>query len=75
LSAALVPFGWAHRNGSSSALGQRPRADFLAHLIAAKALAPQTRSRRRTEPQAAIAAYRALGQWPTAPGGTVSRSV
>ncbi|MFN3656122.1 MAG: hypothetical protein ACK4UO_02565 [Pseudolabrys sp.] len=32
---------------------------FLAHLIATQAQFPQTRARRRAEPQEAIAAYRA----------------
>ncbi len=36
------------------------RAVFLAHLIATKEQAPQTRERRRAEPQEAIAAYRAM---------------
>ncbi|HEY5380476.1 MAG TPA: hypothetical protein VIJ78_13205 [Pseudolabrys sp.] len=39
----------------------RPRqATFLAHLIATKEKAPQTRERRRAEPSEAIAAYRAV---------------
>lgn len=33
---------------------------FLAHLIATKAMAPQTRERRRAEPSEAIAAYRSV---------------
>ena len=37
----------------------RGDAAFLAHLIATKAQAPQTRARRRASPQEAIAAYRA----------------
>ena len=37
------------------------QAAFLAHLIATKAHAPQTRERRRAEPSEAIAAYRAVG--------------
>jgi hypothetical protein len=36
-------------------------AAFLAHLIATKAMAPQTRERRRAEPEEAIAAYRSAG--------------
>jgi hypothetical protein len=35
----------------------RPSADFLAHLIATAGQLPQTRERRRSEPQDAIAAY------------------
>jgi hypothetical protein len=39
-----------------------PRGDaaFLAHLIATKAHAPQTREKRRAEPAEALAAYRAV---------------
>lgn len=37
------------------------QAAFLAHLIATKAQAPQTRERRRAEPSEAIAAYRTAG--------------
>ncbi|MDB5600061.1 MAG: hypothetical protein JWN71_2105 [Xanthobacteraceae bacterium] len=36
---------------------QRPDAAFLAHLIATKEHAPQTRERRRAEPQTAVAIY------------------
>ncbi len=75
MSTALVPLGSTDRNSRPSRMGQRPNADFIAHLIATAAQAPQTRVRRRAEPVAATAAYRALGQWPTAPGGTVSRSL
>jgi hypothetical protein len=35
-------------------------APFMAQLIATKAQMPQTRSRRRAEPQDALAAYRAV---------------
>lgn len=35
---------------------------FLAHLIATKEQAPQTRERRRAEPSDAIAAYRAAAK-------------
>jgi len=35
---------------------------FLAHLIATKEQAPQTRERRRAEPADAIAAYRATAK-------------
>ncbi len=36
---------------------QRPQAVFLAHLIATASDAPQTRQRRRADPQDAAAAY------------------
>ncbi len=37
-------------------------AAFLAHLLATKAMAPQTRERRRAEPDEAIAAYCAAAE-------------
>jgi hypothetical protein len=46
-----------------------PDARFLAHLIATDQRMPQTRERRRAEPQAAIAAYAAANSAPTAPAG------
>jgi hypothetical protein len=57
------------------AVGQRPHADFVAHLIATAVQAPQTRARRRAEPQVALAAYRAVGQWPSEAGRALSRSL
>jgi hypothetical protein len=53
----------------------RANADFVAHLIATSAQAPQTRVRRRANPEEAIAAYDALGRWPTASGQILSRSL
>jgi hypothetical protein len=53
----------------------RANADFVAHLIATSAQAPQTRARRRANSEDAIAAYDALGHWPTPAGGTLSRSL
>ena len=40
-----------------SRASSRPAATFLAHLIATKAQMPQTRARRRAEPDAAAAIY------------------
>lgn len=37
-------------------------APFLAHLITTNTQVPQTRSRRRAEPQDALAAYRAVAK-------------
>ena len=53
----------------------RANADFVAHLIATSAQAPQTRVRRRAEPEVAVAAYGALGHWPTPAGQKLSRSL
>jgi hypothetical protein len=62
--------------GTKDRLGtNRPRADFIAQLIATATAAPQTRARRRAEPDEAIAAYAALDQRPASSGCTVSRSL
>ena len=50
-------------------------ADFVAHLIATSAQAPQTRARRRANSDEAIAAYDALGHWPTPAGRKLSRTM
>ena len=67
--AVIAPAGAIEKPYASG----RPNADFIAQLIATKAQAPQTRARRRAEPDVASAAYRALGQWPTPTGRSVSR--
>jgi hypothetical protein len=71
---ALVPIAVAADVDKSHA-GGRPCADFIAQLIATKIQAPQTRARRRAEPNEATAAYSALGQWPTGTGRTLSRKL
>ncbi|MCC7348416.1 MAG: hypothetical protein IT538_13575 [Variibacter sp.] len=52
----------------------RPRAAFLAHLIATARRLPQTRERRRGSVGDALALYRS-GATPPPPGTPVSRSV
>jgi hypothetical protein len=54
---------------SDTPLRTRPQATYLAHLIATKDKLPQTRERRRADPQDAIAAYAAAGAAPAAPAG------
>lgn len=53
----------------------RPRADFLAQLIANKEKAPQTRLRRRAEPEQAVTAYAAVGRPVRKCGDVVSRAL
>jgi hypothetical protein len=72
---ALVPITPRAPKSEAFRPGGRANADFIAHLIATAALAPQTRVRRRAEPAQAVAAYRALGQWPTPLGHAVSVSL
>jgi hypothetical protein len=57
-SRALVPVRPAPQI-RASAVPPRPSAAFLAQLIATAQQTPQTREKRRIEPQAAIAAYAA----------------
>lgn len=71
---ALVPLRPQARDIPLGQPERRAKADFVAHLIAIAVQAPQTRARRRAEPQEAVAVYRSLGQWPIAPGSTISRS-
>jgi len=54
--------------------GARTAASFLAHLIATVQGAPQTRERRRTDPNWATTVYSAAMQIPTAAGQAVRES-
>jgi hypothetical protein len=49
----------------SSAAPSRPSAAFLAQLIATAQQIPQTREKRRVEPEAAIAAYTEIRNYVT----------
>ena len=79
MSNALVPLAQADRADAQTAANvratSRANADFVAHLIATSAQAPQTRARRRANSEDAIAAYDALGHWPTPAGRKLSRSL
>jgi hypothetical protein len=75
VSRALVPVVPAASDPVRCCAGARPSADFIAHLAAMRAQAPQTRTRRRAEPPEAIAAYGALARWPSRTGAMVSRSL
>jgi hypothetical protein len=79
VSNALVSLTRAGRDAVKTAVNvrasSRANADFVAHLIATSAQAPQTRARRRANADEAIAAYDALGHWPTPAGRKLSRSL
>jgi len=75
VSTALVPIAAGECVTPATNLTCRPNADFLAQLIAISGKAPQTRCRRRVEPEEAIAAYRARGRPMTLSGRAVSRSL
>src|SRR5262245_45708932 len=71
-SRALIPL--EPIASSDTPLRARPQAGFLAHLIATREKLPQTRERRRAEPQDVISVYAAALAGPAAPsGGTLSR--
>ena len=72
---ALVPLAPRERRALSRSTSIRPRADFLAQLIATSAQLPQTRLRRRAEPDVAIAAYGANDRSPPRTGGALTRSL
>jgi hypothetical protein len=57
---ALIPVGPAAASDRSPALTRHPAAPFLAQLIATQMQAPQTRARRRAEPDDAITIYRSM---------------
>jgi hypothetical protein len=71
---ALIPFTTIAEATGSPTLN-RPRADFVAQLIATRMEAPQTRVRRRADPDDAVAAYGMSGRWLPPAGGALSRSV
>ena len=79
MSNALVSLAQTDQAASQTAANvrtsSRANAGFVAHLIATSAQAPQTRARRRANPEDAIAAYGALGHWPTPAGRKLSRSL
>ena len=75
MSNALVPVAPINRDTDRPYQASRPDCGFLAHLIATKAQAPQTRTRRRAEPAEAISVYAGLGQRPSRAGRILSRSL
>lgn len=56
-SRALIPVEASAPSGRSVPATRRPLAAFLAHLLATQSQAPQTRARRRAEPEDVIAGY------------------
>jgi hypothetical protein len=59
-SRALIAIEAPHRSERTPPSAHRPAAAFLAQLIATQMQAPQTRARRRVEPEEAIAVYRSM---------------
>jgi hypothetical protein len=75
MSNALVPLTPADRAAVNVRATCRPHADFIAHLIATSAQAPQTRQRRRAAPGEATEIYRARGDVPIRLGRKLSLSL
>ena len=76
LSTALIQLALSPSRETADDIAHiRPRADFLAQLIATAAQAPQTRPRRRAEPQQAADAYRAQEPRPAPAGRALSRAL
>jgi hypothetical protein len=57
---ALIAIEAPRGGDRSSRSTGRPSAQFVAHLIATRMQVPQTRERRRAEPEEAIAVYRSM---------------
>lgn len=57
---ALIAIEAAVPNDRAAPMTRHPAAPFLAQLIATRMQAPQTRARRRAEPEDAIAVYRSM---------------
>jgi len=74
---ALTKIAPSDPSGGERSGGGRARADFLAQLIATLSQAPQTRTRRRAEPEEAVAAYgaRERASAPPETGHVLSRSL
>jgi hypothetical protein len=58
--AALVAIEPPHRHERFPQSARHPLAPFVAHLLATRMQAPQTRERRRAEPEEANAVYRSM---------------
>jgi hypothetical protein len=57
---ALITIEPARSNENAPRLTRHPSAPFVAHLLATRMQAPQTRDRRRAEAEEAIAVYRSM---------------
>jgi hypothetical protein len=75
MTTALIAISQAAQKEPAVFISFRNNASFVAHLIATAAQFPQTRARRRAEPDDASAAYRAIGQWQSDAGGFLLRSL
>jgi hypothetical protein len=75
VSTALIPHAATMSSVGVGSACARPRADFLAQLIATAAQAPQTRPRRRAEPAEAAAVYSAAEQCTCLSRPTLLRSL
>jgi hypothetical protein len=71
----LVPVGPEARMARSDRADFGAKADFIAHLLATAMRAPQTRARRRAEPEQALSTYRTVAQRQVELGRALSQSL
>lgn len=57
---ALITTEAPRSNERSRQFARHPSAPFVAHLLATRMQAPQTRARRRAEPKEVLAVYRSM---------------
>jgi hypothetical protein len=74
-SRALIPLEAVVGAREAPATSQRPCAGFLAHLIATAGQLPQTREKRRAEPEDAVAAYQSTAKGAVPGALNLSRSM
>jgi hypothetical protein len=72
---AVIALQPIEETSSAGIWTRRPSAPFLAHLIATDQHAPQTRERRRAEPDEAASRYAAAGAAVPLPGRVLARSM
>jgi hypothetical protein len=72
---ALVPVGFGPGTAVDDPTGSRPSAVFLAQLIATAQQAPQTRRRRRAEPNEVSILYTAVSAPTISIGRAICRSM
>jgi hypothetical protein len=75
VSTALISLAATADTAAVKRQASRPQAAFLTQLIATRQQAPQTRTRRRAEPDEAIAAYAGTDDRPLPAGRALSRSL
>jgi len=71
---ALIAIAAPAPSERSATTSRRPLAPFLAHLIATQTHAPQTRTRRRAEPEEVLAVYGIVSVRPAKAGRRLAQN-